>query len=89
MKDGTRSTYPVTGVRSVSGAFATTTVEIKVPLPPIEVLHIVISGGVVMTCDPTELVVVKTTRDDRVEVGFVVSVLQLEDVAGMTITSDR
>ena len=42
-----------------------------------------------MTCDPTELVVVKTTRDDRVEVGFVVSVLQLEDVAGMTITSDR
>lgn len=90
MKDRTRSTYPVTGVRSACGAFATTdVVENKVPSLPVEVLHIVISGGVVMTCNPFELVVVKTTRDDRVEAGFVVIVLQLEDVAVTTITSDR
>jgi hypothetical protein len=90
LKDGTRSTYPVTGVRSASGAFAKTVAVVnKDPSPAVEVLHIVISGGVVVTRDPIELVVVKTTPDDRVEAGFVVIVLQLEDFAETTITSDR
>ena len=45
-------------------------------------------GGVVRTFDPIELVVVKTTGVDRVEVGCVVTVSQLED-AGTTITNNR
>jgi len=79
---------PVSDDRSASGGFATTAVAVNiVPLPSIEVLQTVTSGGVVITCDPFELVVVKTTRDERVEVGGVVIVLVslLEDVAG-TIT---
>lgn len=90
MKDGTRSTYPVTDVRSACGAFATTAVVVdNVPSPFVVVVQIVTSRGVVITCDPIELVVVKTTAVDRVEVGCVVIVSQLEDVAGTTITSDR
>jgi hypothetical protein len=48
-------------------------------------------GGVVTTCDPTELVVVKATGVDRVEVGCVVLVMVShdEDVAGTTVTRDR
>ena len=91
LKDRTRSTYPVTVVSPVCGKFATTAVVvINTPSPFVVVLQIVTSGGVVITCDPFELVVVKTTRDERVEVGGVVIVLVslLEDVAG-TITSDR
>ena len=52
-------------------------------------LQIVTSGGVVTICDPTELVVVKTTGLDKVEVGCAVIVSHFEDVAGMTVTRDR
>ena len=90
MEDGTRLTYPVSDVRSACGGFATTAVAvINTPLPSVEVLQRVTSGGVVKTCDPIELVVVKTTGFGRVEVGCVVIVSQLEDVTGTTVTRDR
>ena len=90
MKDGTRSTYPVSDDRSACGGFATTAVAVNnVPSPFVEVLQIVTSGGVVTICDPTELVVVKTTGLDKVEVGCAVIVSHFEDVAGMTVTRDR
>ena len=90
MKGGTRLTYPVPDVRSACWGFATTAVAVNnTPLPSVEVLQRVTSGGVVITCDPIELVVVKTTAFDRVEVGCVVIVSQLEDVVEMTITRDR
>ena len=90
MKDGTRSTYPVSDVRSACGGFATTAVAVNnIPLPSVEVLQRVTSGGVVRTCDPSELVVVKTTAVDRVEVAFSVTVSHCEDVVETTITRDR
>jgi hypothetical protein len=87
----TRSTYPVSDARSACGGFATTAVAVtNIPLPSVEVLQIVTSRGVVITSDPIELVVVKTTGFDRVEVGRVVNVLvSVGDVAGTTITRDR
>ena len=87
-----RSTYPVSDDRSACGGtgFATTAVAVNnVPSPSVEVLQIVTSGGVVTTCDPTELVVVKTTGVDRVKVGCVVIVSHVENVAGTTVTRDR
>lgn len=90
MEDATRSTYPVSDFRSACGEFATTAVAVNnSPLPPVEVLQRVTSGGVVITCNPSELVVVKTTGVDRVDVGCVVIVSHLEDVAGTTVTRDR
>ena len=90
MKEETRLTYPVSDVRSACGGFATTAVAVNnTPLPFVEVLQRVTSGGVVITCDPNALVVVKTTAFDRVEVGCVVIVSHLEDVAETTITRDR
>jgi hypothetical protein len=87
-----RSTYPVSDVRSLAACegFATTAVVVNnIPSPSVEVLQIVTSGGVVTTCDPIELVVVKTTGVDRVEVGCVVIVSDVEDVAGTTVTRDK
>ena len=83
-------TYPDAGDRSVCGGFATTAVAVTiVPLLFVEVLHIVTSPGVVMMCDPFELVIVETTGFDRVAVGCVVIVLVSPgDVAGTTVTSD-
>ena len=90
MKNGTRSTYPVSDVRSASGGFATTAVAVNnTPLPSVVVLQRVTSGGVVITSDPTELVVVKTIASDSVEVAFSVIVSHFEDVVETTITRDR
>jgi len=78
---------PVVDNRSACG-FATTAVAVtNNPLPSVEVLQIVTSGGVVINCDPFELVVVKTTGIDRVKAGFVVIVLiSLLDVSETTVT---
>jgi hypothetical protein len=90
LKKGTRSTYPVSDVRSACGGFATTAVAVtNTPLPSVVVLQRVTRGGVVITCDPIELVVVKTTASDRVEVAFSVTVSHFEDVVETTITRNR
>lgn len=90
MKIGTRSTYPVSDDRSACGGFATTAVAVNnTPLPSVVVLQRVTSGGVVITSDPTELVVVKTIASDSVEVAFSVIVSHFEDVVETTITRDR
>ena len=54
-----------------------TTTDVAVtndPLLSVKVLEIVISGGVIVTFDPYESVIVETTTFDRVNVGCVVMV---------------
>ena len=46
-------------------------------------------AGVVITCAPIELVVVKAKGVDRVDLGCVVIVSHVEDVVETTITRDR